>query len=577
MYSNQRLLRSWSLVVHAIVLSIALQAVHARSAVGQESVQFQVSEPSQRLEMIVKTSRILTMDEEVPRVMVQNPEVVKVTPLSPTQVSVSALRPGVTQVNLFDKLGNARTVDIVVIADAQQLQVVLQSVFPKAAIKVRPLRTGILLEGFVDRPETVDGIIAVAQDYYPKIISNIRVGGAQQVQLHVKVMEVSRSKLRQAGFDWGNLSGGGDFVFTTAAGLISAASSSSSIVGTGADTVRFGIVDGTNQFFGFIQFLKTHNIAKILAEPTLVAVSGRPAFFHEGGEFPIITTGGINGPSVQFKQFGTRVDFVPLVLGNGNIRLEVRPQISERDEAGGVNLNGFTIPAVRVRQVETAVEMRAGQTLALAGLIQTRSEAVSRGIPWLRQMPWAGNLFGSVRDTTDEVELLIVVRPELVGPLDPHQVPATGPGQHTTSPSDVDFFGRGYLEVPNCCPKPTCDEGYGGAPSGSCGPGGCGVPQAAAYPTPAGMTYPVSAPMGAAPVIPGGAYSGGSPVIHSPIESSGGTYEPGILNSAGSQPSSPTYPQDSYNSSNPVHQTQTGPYSTQPQLLGPSGYDELNY
>jgi pilus assembly protein CpaC len=555
------------------LLTLVFMTSRETSVFGQSTLQYQVSEPSQVLEMVVKTSRILTVDEEVPRVMVQNQDVVRVTPLSPTQVQVTALQPGVTQINLFDKANNARTVDIVVTADAQQLQMVLQTVFPKAAIKVRPLRQGILLEGYVDRPEMVERIVEVSKDYYPKIINNIRVGGAQQVALYVKVMEVSRSKLRSSGFDWGALSGDGDFVIQSAAGLVSAAASNgTSVVGTGADTIRFGVVDGTDGFFGFLNLLKTHNVAKILAEPVLVSVSGRPAYFHEGGEFPIITPSGLTNQSVEFKQFGTRVDFVPIVQGNGNIRLEVRPQISERDDAGGVQLNGFTIPSLRVRQVETAVEMRAGQTLALAGLIQTRTTGESRGIPWLREIPWAGNAFGRVASETEEVELLIVVRPELVAPLDPEQVPAMGPGQFTTAPTDVDLYGRGYVEVPKCCPDVSCDPNN---PA-------CGMPAAP------GMGY-------GGPMVPG-SYEGSTypagPVqneageLVAPTDSMGATMGHGMPLRPGMAPGSNYHvstaqaaratgtPTMGTPTSQPVYRGNNG---TQSQLLGPSGYDELNY
>ncbi len=220
--------------------------------------------------------------------------------------------------------------------------------------------------------------------------------------------------------------------------------------------MEFGIVDGNTSFFGVLEALRSYGVVKVLAEPTLVTVSGRPASFQEGGEFPVVIPQSLGTNAIEFKEFGTRVDFVPLVQGNGNIRLEVRPQVSEIDNARGVDLNGIVVPGLRTRWVDTAVEMRSGQTLALAGLIQTRVENENRGLPWLADLPWAGNLFSRQREEVNEVELLVVVRPELVAAMDPHQVPAVGPGESNTTACDVDFYGRRYPEVPRCCPDSRC-------------------------------------------------------------------------------------------------------------------------
>jgi pilus assembly protein CpaC len=221
------------------------------------------------------------------------------------------------------------------------------------------------------------------------------------------------------------------------------------------------LVGDDNSFFGFLEALRDNNLAKVLAEPTLVTVSGRPASFNAGGEFPILVPQSLGTISIEYKQFGTRVDFVPIVLGNGSVRLEVRPQVSELDNANGVTLNGNRIPGLRTRWVDTAVEMRAGQTLALAGLIQTRVEAQNRGIPWLADLPWAGAAFRRVEEQQNEIELVVTVRPELVDALDPHEVPACLPGTQSTSPTDCELYFRGYIEVPNCCTDGSCPNCQG--------------------------------------------------------------------------------------------------------------------
>jgi pilus assembly protein CpaC len=181
----------------------------------------------------------------------------------------------------------------------------------------------------------------------------------------------------------------------------------------------------------------------------LVTVSGRPASFTVGGEFPILVPAGLGTVSIEYKTFGTQVDFVPIVLGNGRIRLEVRPRVSELDAARGVTLNNSTVPALQVREVDTGVELRAGQTLALAGLVQNRIEVENKGLPILADLPYFGAPFRRVSEKNNEIELLIMVTPELVEAMEQHEVPPVGPGMHTISPSDHDLYWRGHLEVPN--------------------------------------------------------------------------------------------------------------------------------
>ena len=420
-------------VISAFLLCFIL--VGSLTAQERENpVEYRVTKDTQRLEMVVNTSRILTLDKEVPRAMVNNPDVVRVVPLSPTKVQVSALKPGVTQVNLWDENGALHTVNLIIMGDAQELEMLLQSEFPQASLRVRPLATSVVLSGRVDRSDEVSRIVRMAEDYYPKVINNITVGGVQQVMLHVQVMEVSRTKLRSLGFDWAYFSGD-DYIIQSVSGLIGqAASDAGSVVGTGGETINFGIVNGDNAFFGFLEALRENDLAKILSEPTLVTVSGRAASFNSGGEFPILVPQSLGTIAIEYKQFGTRVDFVPIVLGNGSIRLEVRPQVSEMDNANGVTYNGLRVPGLRTRWVDTAVEMKAGQTLALAGLIQTRVEAQNRGIPWLADLPWAGAAFRRVEEQKNEIELVVTVRPELVDALDPSQFPDCLPGAADDEP-----------------------------------------------------------------------------------------------------------------------------------------------
>jgi len=423
----------------------------AAQAPGSNSLTFKVQAAAERLEMTVNTSRIMEMPFKVPRVFVGNPDIVKATPLSPTQVQVSAIKPGVTQMNVWDEEDRITTIDIVVYGDARELELLLRTEFPDAQLKIRPLASSVYISGFVPKAEYVGQIVRMAEDFYPKVVNNITVGGVQQILLNVKVMEVSRTKLRAMGVDWSLISD--DFFLTQrVSGLISNIDQDAGLPvqlppNTVGDTVRFGII-GDSLFFGFLDLLCEKNLAKLMAEPKLTTVSGRPASFNVGGQIPIPIAQSLGTVTVQYKDFGTQIDFVPIALGNGNIRLEVRPEVTEVDPSLRDATTG--VPGFRRRYADTAVELKAGQTMAIAGLIYQRQDSTNRGVPWLGDLPWVGAAFRRTRETVNEVELVITVTPEFVDGMDCEEVPACGPGMHTTQPTDTELYWRGYIEVPDC-------------------------------------------------------------------------------------------------------------------------------
>ncbi|HOP76937.1 MAG TPA: pilus assembly protein N-terminal domain-containing protein [Thermogutta sp.] len=449
-------------------LAITLALVAALPATGEvapgppepsspNQVVRQITGPSQREEMTVNTSRILTLDKRIPQAQVNNPDILDITALSPTQIQIFAKKAGVTQVNLWDEKGNIYTIDVIVFGDARELDLLLKSQFPNCSIKVIPIASGVLLSGYVDQQEHVSRIIQIAEEYYPRVINNLTLGGVHEVLLHVKVMEVSRTKLRALGFDWTQISGQ-NVIRSSVSGLISAANAANPAAGTaatavtsGGETFFFSVFDGNDAFFGVLEALRQDNLMKVLAEPTLVTVSGRPAFFQVGGEFPIIVPQSLGTVSIEYKRYGTQVDFVPIVLGNGRIRLEVRPRVSEIDSSRSVVINSTTVPGLRVREVDTGVEMQAGQTLAIAGLVETRVEAQRRGVPVISDLPYIGSAFRRVAERSNDVELLILVTPELVDAMNAEEVPPCGPGTETASPTDWELFMKGYIEVPRCC------------------------------------------------------------------------------------------------------------------------------
>ncbi|MCA9262145.1 MAG: pilus assembly protein N-terminal domain-containing protein, partial [Planctomycetales bacterium] len=171
----------------------------AGDAYAQAELSFirNISEANERLEMTVNTSQVLTLESRIPRLVVNNPELVSAKPISENQVQIAARKPGVTQINLWDESGKIYTVDLLIFGDVRELEMTLKNMFPASALKIRRLSNSLVLEGQVDRPEIVSTIRTLAEDYAPKVVNNITVGGAQQIALKVKVMEISRTKLRR--------------------------------------------------------------------------------------------------------------------------------------------------------------------------------------------------------------------------------------------------------------------------------------------------------------------------------------------------------------------------------------------
>jgi len=454
------------------------------------SANFEVTQPVQPLEMLVKSSRIIRTQNRIPRFQVHNEELIAATPVAENEIQLYAKAPGTTQINLWDTDERQYTVDVTVVADARMVEGVLSSQLVFASLRVTPLGEGAVISGTVTSVEDVDLAMAIAEQFYPKVINNIKVVGVQQVLLHTKIMEVSRTKLRDLGIDW-QLDGTKLSIGSGIGNLGDGILGQPPVAGSNATST---LVSG--DFSGLLAALRRDNLLKLLAEPTVVATHGRPARFNVGGKIPYVIPSGNNTVTVAYEEYGTSVDFVPFVIGPGRIRLEVRPEVSEPDSALSIVGGGINVTAFTTRYVETSVEMQAGQTFAIAGLLQSRTESTTQKVPLLGEMPYVGSLFRRVRDRRNDVELLITVTPEFVGPMDPHEVPCGGPGLSTTDPTDKELYMKGYMEVPNLFGDCGCLLGESG-PSFDLGPGAYEhAPEPVRHlPAPSdGLIYPAPAP-----------------------------------------------------------------------------------
>lgn len=440
-------------------------------ASGNEPI-VRVTGPSSKFKIVETFAKILEFDAKIKRVDGFDPEVVSFSALGPNRLRVQAMAPGITTAVIEDELGIVRTVDLFVVGDVRHLQAYLEQFFPRASVEAIPVKDSLVLRGWVTEPKQITEIVEVAKVFYPNVINNVEVGGVQQVLLKVKVMEVQRSKIRQLGINLFFVGQNGYFA-STPGQLVPLAALTTPFGGPPGltpsanalpdATLSFGIVNDSSIFNAFVEALKQESLLKILAEPKLVTANGRPANLLAGGEFPILVPQSLGTVSIEWREFGTRLEAVPILIGNGRLRLELQPEVSERDFSNAVTLSGTTVPGLTTRRVNTQVEMKFGQTLVLGGLIATRNTAHTQKVPWLGELPWVGAAFRRERYDETETELVIMVTPELVAPIPAGEVPPGGPGLFTTTPTDHELYIDGMIEVPNYGDQcPDCPNGFPG-------------------------------------------------------------------------------------------------------------------
>lgn len=427
--------------------------------------EVKVSSEFESIEVVVGSSRLITMPFSIPRVVIEDPSILSATPLAKDQILVRALATGVTSIGIIDENERSYTIEVNVVSDVRQLQAIINHTFPTANITVRPLKESIVLVGTVPNPEMAAQVVDVASQFSERVFQNLQVSGAQNISLTMKIYEVSRTKLRRVGADWqfansrfGVIQGAGDLI-DMAANQALANNPASPVTPTmrstdgqilaGGDTVRANILRGSAQLTTAIEFLEQHDVARLLDEPTLVTLNGRPAEFLSGGEVPILVNAGLGVASIEFRPFGTKVDFLPIALGEGRLKVDLRYEVSQLAPglSGDTDTPGFTVSRTNV-----GAEITAGHTLAIAGVVKEQSKTVKRGLPGLMHAPWIGAAFSKNNDQVTEVEMLVIATPQFIGEVDPSLLPGAGPAENSESPLNMEFYGRGYVEVPRCDP-----------------------------------------------------------------------------------------------------------------------------
>ncbi len=406
----------------------------------------------------VNKSQVLKLDRAYSKAMVGNPEIADVMPLSANSVYVLGRTTGSTNLALYDRNGGLiAVVDVVVGPDTLGLKRQVSETFPGEDVQINNSNDSIVIRGQVSSPLAVERIVALAETYAPqKVVNMMSVGSPQQVLLEVRISEMSRGTVKQLG--------------------ITQAAWKDGSIGRNSDTSAGPFIGFLSNMFGStldIQFeaLERQGLVRTLANPNLVALSGETANFLAGGEFPIPSGVDNNGRvQIEFKQFGVGLAFTPTVLGDGMINLRVAPEVSSLDREISVEMSGATIPGLKVRRAVTSLELRDGQSFAMAGLIQSDFTDSVRSIPLLGKLPIIGALFRSTSFNKQETELVITVTPRIVRPVRPDQIAV--PTDRIHAPSAADLFLLGKTETRKSVAKPASTGAVAPAPGGIDGEAG---------------------------------------------------------------------------------------------------------
>lgn len=443
---------AWAILTSAGALFAVSNAAYAAGPVPSGPV-YSLANPEQvsRLTVTINKSQTIRIEKPFAEALVGNSEIADVIPLTDRTLYVLGKKIGGTRISIVNAEKKLLGVmEIEVSYDAGAIHAQLRKSVPGAQINVTPVNGNILLTGYVPDAIALEKAVAIASQYAPESVTNsLSVAGSQQVLLEVRFIEASRNATRNLGVNWNAVNANNAAKFALATNLPGA-------IGLGAfpaTTLPFGsmvtrlLSHGVNADL-IVQALEEKGLARRLAEPNLVALSGDTASFLAGGEFPFPIARQDDTITIEFKKFGVGLGFTPTVLGNGLINLKIEPEVSEIDPNNTLVVNDTTIPGLVTRRAKTTVELRDGQSFAIAGLLQANHSKASRQLPWIGSVPVLGALFRSASYEKNETDLVIIVTPRLVKPAAPGQQLATPFDQHVPS-NDVEFFLNGKTERPS--------------------------------------------------------------------------------------------------------------------------------
>ncbi len=375
----------------------------------------------------VPMNRAVVVESDVPfaELSIANPGIADISTLSDRSIYVLGKTPGRTTLTLLAPDGKLiANVEVQVSPDIAEFKERLQQILPGETIEVRTANDGIVLSGTVSSTAKLDRALDLANRYAPERVSNLMsVGGTQQVMLKVRFAEMQRSVSKSLSASIG-VSGGTNAGIHAGSGVLSTGSTLTSVLAgnniaspnPAEGRATLGFSAGSLEFAVLLEALESKGVVRTLAEPNLTALSGQEAKFLAGGEYPIPVSSDNGSISVEYKPFGVEMSFTPTVVDGDIINLQINAAVSSIDTTTTLQNNGFTINAFKRRETSTTVEMRDGESFAIAGLLQDDFRDLNGQVPWLGDIPILGALFRSAEYQRAQSELVIIVTPHLVSP-----------------------------------------------------------------------------------------------------------------------------------------------------------------
>jgi len=422
------------LIVVLLVVGVPVNGAQQPAAtppVQQSASSVQETGEPQTLHLLVGRSLVISSPTRIKRVSLADPEIAEAIVVTPTQVLVNGKKPGGVSLMVWDEADQSQAFEVSVDIDVLGLSEKIHEVFPTENVHIDTSKDVVILTGNASSAAIADKILEVVKGAAPKVTSMMQVPAqpTSEILLQVRFAEVDRTALNQFGINWISLPGAKNI------GSISTQQfAPPQLLNQATGTTTFGLSDLLNVFIfrpdinlaATIKALQEQNVLQVLAEPNLITASGKDASFLAGGEFPYpvpqSTGGGTTVITILFKEFGVRLNFTP-TLANGLIHLKVKPEVSSLDFTNALQLQGFTVPALTTRRVESEMDLADGQSFAIAGLIDNRVVQQMERIPWIGDVPVLGKLFQSKSFQRSKDELLVVVTPIIVKPMGPGQLP----------------------------------------------------------------------------------------------------------------------------------------------------------
>ncbi|HET8781929.1 MAG TPA: type II and III secretion system protein family protein [Pyrinomonadaceae bacterium] len=433
MQSRSPMPRRVSLLLASLITIFSYSISHAQE--NSYKASFQQNKEAIPVNVLVGQSRVINFDRPVGRFSVSNPEIAEAVLVTPDQVLVNGKAFGQVNFIAWEQTGGQFLVfDVYVRANLSLIDSQIRALFPKDDIRLSQANGSVVISGSVANATTASQVQSVIEAANFKVVNMLTspVTDATQIQLQVRVAEMNRTKLRDYGtsFSSGPPGGTGGY-WNSGGGPSTLGDTTTSPAGAIIDTV---IQPALNLFIfnrqintgAMLKLLRTEGAFRELAEPNLIAMNGQQASFLAGGEFPVpvLQMGNSNtGITVMWKEYGIRLNFKPTIIDEDHIRLELEPEVSTIDFSNGVRFNGFVVPALRTRRAKTGVELRDGQSFALAGLLDNSETKTLSRIPVVSSIPVIGALFKSKSFEKKETELMFFVTAKLVKPVSGDDLP----------------------------------------------------------------------------------------------------------------------------------------------------------